>query len=64
MTLALSPLVVVGALVWIAAIVFVVALCRVAASRPWWERTLEEIEELPEAGPEDPRDRPSQDGRT
>jgi hypothetical protein len=64
MTAALHPLLAVGALVWLAAIAFTVGLCRAAASRPWWERTAEEISELPEADPEDPRGRPSQDGRT
>jgi uncharacterized protein YjeT (DUF2065 family) len=51
------------AAVYAVALVFVVALCR-AAAPPWWERTAEEISDLPEADPEDPRGRPSQDGRT
>lgn len=53
---------VIGALLWLACAVFMLALCRAASLRPWWAEMLEEIEELPEAGPEVyPRDRPSQD---
>lgn len=51
------------ALVGLAAL-FALALAQAAANAPWWERTQEELDSLPTAGPEeDPRDRP-QDGRT
>lgn len=60
----LRPYLFAGALVWLAALVFAVALCRAAANAPWWERTAEQIDDLPEADPEDPRGRPSQAGRT
>lgn len=53
-----------GALVYAAAVALVVAFVRAATRTTWWEDLSEEIAELPEADPEDPRGRPSQDGRT
>jgi hypothetical protein len=53
-----------GALVWLVSVVVIVAAMREATRSPWWEKLRREIEELPEADPEDPRGRPSQDGRT
>lgn len=53
-----------GALVYAAAVALVVAFVRAATRTTWWEDLFEEIAELPEADPEDPRGRPSQDDRT
>lgn len=53
------------AIIWIASIVFVLAMLRASTRPTWWESTLQQIARLPEADPEDPpRGRPSQDGRT
>ena len=57
-----SGFLLIGAAVWLVAIALILAF--VAGARdPWWVETLEEIDGLPEAGPEEecPRDRPSQD---
>lgn len=64
MILAVSPLLVVGAVVWIVLVVLIVVALVGASRTPWWEETSAEIDRLPEADPEDPRGRPSQDGRT
>ena len=54
----------IGAAVWLALVVLVCAFFRAATRKAWWEDLFEEIAELPEADPEDPRGPPSQDGRT
>jgi hypothetical protein len=57
-----SGFLLIGAAAWLVAVVLLVAFL-IGARDPWWVETLEEIDGLPEAGPEEesPRDRPSQD---
>jgi hypothetical protein len=38
-------------------------VCQAVVTRPWPNETWEEPADLPEAGPDEPRDRPSRKGR-